>query len=293
MRHSNGQSLTRLGLFLTLATATATPASAVIIAGDGGPDQNTTAPAGALANSGWQFEGQFGGFLGTAIAPNYFITASHIGGSVGQAFTYNGRTYTTTASYDDPNSDLRIWQVDGDLGPYAPLDRAGADAGKQLLIVGRGTDRGDAIYAADGRLAGWQWGADRAVQRWGLNTATGTTDGGPGLGTMLTATFQGADDATVSTGDSGGAFFVNDAPGSWKLAGITFGVDNEGTLDGNPVSGALVGQSLYASSIAADQSWIDSVIGPTPDYTPSTTVPEPTTLALPAAAALLLRRRRT
>jgi len=44
------------------------------------PTRNTSAPSSMLYNSGWQWEGKWGGFLGTPIAPNYFITAGHVGG---------------------------------------------------------------------------------------------------------------------------------------------------------------------------------------------------------------------
>src|SRR5437867_4375374 len=64
---------------LLLATI---PVHAVIFYADGDPAYNTTAPGGSLTNSGWQFEGIWGGFLGTPIAPKYFITARHVGGSV-------------------------------------------------------------------------------------------------------------------------------------------------------------------------------------------------------------------
>lgn len=56
------------------------------------------------ANSGWQYEGQFGSFLGTVIASNYFITAKHIGGSVGDTFVFSGVNYTTTAVFPDPRA---------------------------------------------------------------------------------------------------------------------------------------------------------------------------------------------
>src|SRR5437764_3157823 len=46
-------------------------------------------------------------------------------------FDYNGQSYPTTAFYDDPNSDLRIWKVSGDLGSYATLDRSANIAGKR------------------------------------------------------------------------------------------------------------------------------------------------------------------
>ncbi len=54
------------------------------------PSFNSTAPTGALVESGWQYEGLWGSFLGTPIGPQYFITAEHVGGSIGQSFLFNG-----------------------------------------------------------------------------------------------------------------------------------------------------------------------------------------------------------
>ena len=77
-----------------LAAISIRPADAVILyetgpTGSYDPTADTTAPTGALAGSGWQDEGNFGGELGTAIAPNYFITAAHIGGNVGDSFLFD------------------------------------------------------------------------------------------------------------------------------------------------------------------------------------------------------------
>jgi hypothetical protein len=279
---------------------TAGSASAVIVGG-GGAGRNTSAPTGALAGSGWQYEGQFGAFLGTAIAPHYFITASHIGGSVGEPFTYNGQSYATTALFDDPASDLRIWKVDGTLGTYAPLDTTGPAAGQQIVLNGRGTQRGDAIVTSTGQTAGWHWGTADGAQSWGVSTVAGTIDRGPGVGTLLRATFDGTN-ATVSSGDSGGGVFLNDN-GAWRLAGVTYAVESQGMVDGQDITGAaLVGQSLYASGIAANQAWIQSVIGNVPSAVSNPvpivpTVPEPASVGLAAiglvtAAGLRRRRRR-
>ena len=42
--------------------------------------RNTTQPtAKRYLNSGWQYEGDLGPFSGTPIAPQYYITAQHIG----------------------------------------------------------------------------------------------------------------------------------------------------------------------------------------------------------------------
>ena len=52
-------------------------------------------------------------YLGTPIASNYFITAKHIGGSIGQTISFGGTNYTTTAVFPDPASDLQIWKIAG------------------------------------------------------------------------------------------------------------------------------------------------------------------------------------
>src|SRR5882757_11346916 len=57
----------------------ASSAKAILFYQTGDPNYNTTAPGGSLTNSGWQYEGTWGGFLGTPIAPKYFITAAHVG----------------------------------------------------------------------------------------------------------------------------------------------------------------------------------------------------------------------
>ena len=116
---------------------------AVILYGTADPSANTAAPTGLLANSGWQFEGQFGSFLGTVIGSNYFVTAKHIGGSVGQTFTFNNVVYPTTAVFPDPSSDLQIWQVTGSFPVHAPFfsGASGSEVNLGLVVFGRGTQR--------------------------------------------------------------------------------------------------------------------------------------------------------
>ena len=98
----------------------ASPARAIIFASTGDPGCNTNAPGGALTNSGWQYEGQWGTVLGTPIAPTFFLAAQHVGGGIGQAFVLNGFTYHTVAYADSTNSDLRVWQV-AETFPYYPI----------------------------------------------------------------------------------------------------------------------------------------------------------------------------
>lgn len=285
---------------LGLGVAGATPALGVITAGPNA--RNESEPTGALAGSGWQYQGEWGAFLGTAIAPNFFITAEHVGGSVGDKFLYNGGSYTTTEMHDSEDSDLRIWKVAGDdgrdLGSYSPLYASGSAAGLPMVVFGKGTDRGAEIVR-DGQLAGWEWGTGGGSKSWGANVATGTVESGEeGLGLMVTATFDGSggdDEGTVSGGDSGGGAFVND-DGVWKLAGINYGVDAAYRRDDGGVGfGALFGQSMYASSIAANADWISQVIDMPLDgggAGASGIVPEPATAGLLAVGGVALLARR-
>src|SRR5688500_13852840 len=83
--------------FCCLASAAAClfvaqPASGVILSRTS--TRNTAAPTGTNANSGWQYQGNWGGgFHGTPIGKSHFITAEHLGGAVGQNIFYQGKNY--------------------------------------------------------------------------------------------------------------------------------------------------------------------------------------------------------
>ena len=222
------------GLLIQLASI-----RAVILYGTGDPSANTSAPTDALAGSGWQYEGDFGEFIGTPIASNYFLTAKHIGGSVGQTFTFNGTSYTTTAVFPDPSSDLQIWQVSGTFPMYAPIysGPVGSETGLSLVVFGRGTQRGNPVYVgSNSNLGGWLWGAPDGVQRWGTNVV-GSVVNDPTYGKVLRAPFDsnaGANEAHLSSGDSGGGVFVFNAnTNQWELAGINLAVDGPFSTSSN------------------------------------------------------------
>ncbi|MGI9088551.1 MAG: hypothetical protein ACR2HH_12560 [Chthoniobacterales bacterium] len=273
----------RLSLALAFAAffSAIAPVPAVILFRTGDPAANTTEPTGALANSGWQFEGKFGNFLGTAIAPHFFITAHHIGGT--PVFTFRGVNYTVVRTFDDPASDLRICQVAETLPAFAPLFTSSDEVGRRLVVVGRGTRRGpDRIV--NGALRGWEWGASDMIQRWGENQV-GAITSRDSLGDFLQVFFDQAglpNEAHLSGGDSGGGLFVDDN-GVWKLAGISYDVDSFAsgpdaggpynaamfdergsyTANGSLVSGnAPVPSAFYASRISPRVAWITSIISP-------------------------------
>ena len=161
-----------MSLVLSASLVITTPSKAVILYGTDDPSVNTTAPAGDLAGSGWQYQGYFDGFLGTVIASNYFATANHISGSVGDIFYFNGNSYTTTAIFRDTTSDLAVWQVAGTFPIHAPLysSPVGSEVNLRLVVFGRGTQRGNPVLVGtDSHLGGWAWGTYDYVLRWGTN----------------------------------------------------------------------------------------------------------------------------
>ncbi|MBI2924578.1 MAG: hypothetical protein HYY24_02610 [Verrucomicrobia bacterium] len=272
---------------------------AVIFFSTADPAHNTTAPTGDLADSGWQYEGLWRNFLGTPIAPQYFITASHIGGAVGDQFIFRGTAYTTTAFSDDLASDLRIWRVCGSFPDFAPLYTQPNERNKPVVVFGRGTRRGAPVEVAGllgASLKGWKWGAPDGAPRWGQNVVADVTNGdgiGPlsgnaSVGELLKMTFDGAggetEEAHLSGGDSGGGLFIKDGE-VWKLAGINYAVDgpyntaSDGTgfeaviFDEGGLYRQEAGQwvltpdlpvpqpgAFYATRVSANLAWINGVL---------------------------------
>jgi hypothetical protein len=224
-----------------------TPCRAIVFEATGDSLHNTSAPTGAFLNSGWQYEGHYGSYLGTMIAPQYFITAQHFG-TQGTTFTqssvFNGvadMTYhidTTvnggTGYWDIAGTDLRIFKVQEYFSTYAPLYTGSSETGMTMEINGRGGPRGADVLVGS-VLHGWQDTTPDGVARWGSNTVSGIYTSA--IGDLLTASFSAsgtAEEATLSNGDSGGGVFVDDG-GIWKLAGVNYSID--GMFDTNNVIG--------------------------------------------------------
>ncbi|CAN5589361.1 hypothetical protein BH09PLA1_BH09PLA1_21590 [soil metagenome] len=258
----------RILLAAIVLTTTASHSFAVLLYRS--PTRNTTAPTGPLANSGWQYQGSFGNFLGTPVAPNWFLTALHPGGT--NTFTLNGTTYNIDQTFigdgagwvNGPHSDLRLWKIQGSFPSWAPLwDAAvdGSEVGKQLVVFGRGTQRGAVVYGPVGvardtappgsrvpvhEQKGWLWGTDDHVQSWGTNVVDEIFDASQfDLGDLLTFDFDRisplADESSLSNGDSGGAVFIKSGT-TWKLAGLNYSVD--GPFRSRPTGKNFLG-SIY------------------------------------------------
>jgi hypothetical protein len=266
-------------MLATLAACCATPTHAVLFLATADPAQNTTAPAGRLADSGWQWQGLWGGFLGTVVHPKHFLTARHIGGQVGDPFEFRGQAHPTTAFRDVPGSDLRLWRVCGVFPDYAPLHTETNLTGLNLVYFGRGTQRGVEVLFTNlmsVEIRGWEWGLQDAVLRWGENQVE-AVQVDDNVGPLIVARFDTnglADECHLSAGDSGGAAFVR-AGNQWELAGIHYAVDG-------PYSRTTNGPGFNAALFNHEGFFVESGS----DWLPA--VPE----LLPQAGALFLERRR-
>ena len=257
----------RRGLLLVGMVSFVHPAGAVLFFSTKDPTFNTSPPALA-AGGGWNYEGVWGEFTGTAIAPRYFITAKHLGGSAGNPFVFHGVQYTTTAFYDDPTGDLRIWHVSGTFPVYAQIYTRQDETGKEFILIGRGKQRGPPVWV-NGVLKGWSWGVPDSAQRWGINWVDGTANDGANVGDVLVSSFKpGARGigAAIADGDSGGAMFINDN-GVYKLAGIITDADG-------PYNINLVGPTFDASLL--DQGGLFSMTSGQWEYVAPATHWQPT-----------------
>jgi len=277
-------------------------ACALIFINSGDVGFNTTAPTGPLEGSGWQYQGSWQGLLGTAIAPNQFITAKHIGGGVGSTFNYQGSSYTTSARFDHPTADLTVWQVSGTFPSYAPLYTGAAEVGQDVVLFGRSAVRGAEVNvpgASPTALRGWQWGSvGGGITRWGENQVDDVL--ALGGAEYLVAGFSlngGPNEAMLASGDSGGGLFILDG-GVWKLAGINSKVQSTFSMSAaGPTFQAAIfdGGGLFTSTTGGllllpdgPQDWeatfLSTRISTYSEWI--TAVPEPEAVAVWAGVAL-------
>jgi hypothetical protein len=215
--------------FLRLWFLVGLPANGLIFMDGLSPAANTeTAPTGEFVGSGWQHQLRYLTSHATIISPKHFVTATHLGSSqtqVTQASFFNGVEDRVFAVKGVPvrigDTDLRVFEIWETFDDYALLYTGSAEAGKEMVVNGRGIDRGDEVLGK-----GWKWGAySTQKSRWGRNQVDGAfISNGNELLHFDFDNLLGQDEAMVTARDSGGGWFIKD-DGVWKLAGVTFAVD--------------------------------------------------------------------
>lgn len=254
-----------------------------------------SAPTGAYANSGWQWQGDWGSGNGTVVSPTQILTVNHYGAST---FTYNGNTYNQVSAVT--NGDLKLVTLDtsvhGDFGSWASIYRGSSEVGSEFAVFGQGRDRGS-LVSLSGDPKGWQYGTS-GTRRWGTNIfdATASSVDGPLLVADFDATGGTSYEAHLSTWDSGGGAFI-EIGGQWQLAGVNYSVDaffNTSPTDTGRFMAALhdmggfyvgsdasgwtivpdqpsdIPSRLYMHRVSENEAWLDANI----------VVPEPRNAAL-------------
>lgn len=194
------------------------------------PDFNTEPPAGYYAESGWQWQGEWGRGTATIVSPNQVLTAKHM--RAAEAFVHQGKVYPVLGYVDDPRSDLRLATVDvAEHGPFESwaLPYAGsAERGREVVVHGRGYGRGEEVVVDD-RLRGWRSLPQAAGRlRWGTNQVVTYVDSHGLEDALIKARFDlstGATECHLAEWDSGGGVFIRDS-GEWRLAAVNYAVDS-------------------------------------------------------------------
>ncbi len=249
------------------------------------PDFNTTPPQGYYADSGWQWQGEWGKGAGTIVSPNQVLTAKHFPAAA--YFVHDNKVYPVLGQIDDPHSDLRLATVDtsanGVFDSYAPLFAGDDEVGREVVVFGRGDIRGPPVLI-DAALRGWHYQPDagRRRLRWGTNRIIALAPYGERDNLLLTARFDAGSNPTechLANWDSGGGIFLRDG-GQWKLAGVNYAVDTafssvtgdtgefsaalfdmRGLRQGDifvPDGGSHVASSFYATRVAARLDWLQA-----------------------------------
>jgi len=285
------------------------------------PAGNTTQPNNSPI---WNSVGLWDGAGGVVIAPNYFLSAQHVGslnpgGTFSLTTTISGVTsttnYITTQSDPIPNTDLVVWQVNGTFPSQSimPLytGTAASEVGLPVSFVGYGLHtQGTPINVTGLVPNGWYWTGGQAKNS-STNTVTSVMNDGVHNSEALDYVFGPGDDGIYAAGDSGGGAFIDNG-GQYQLAGIAYGVQEFFTetspgvytplADGN--NGGAFDAAIYNGTGLYVQN--DML-----DFIPATTagqggqassvvayenqimsfVPEPGSAALGLGGAVLLLRR--
>lgn len=206
---------------------------------------------------GWV--GSWNGSSCVAVGRYWFVTAKHVGGSVGQMVTMRGVDYRSVEVRPHPSYDVQLIRVAEEVPGFHKL-AVNVGFGDPVVIGGYGVTGAAPLPSS----AGYDWNGPRQ-ETWGANVIEGD-------GNLLAIRFDPPnslsavpEEAIFAVNDSGGGLFAYGSDGSLELAGIAVSVTNFGS---SPWS-----TSGFALNIDMYRTWILPIVDPTAPISSGTGAP--------------------
>jgi len=280
------------------------------------PASNAVYGVGTLDASGFDYVGMLSGASAAVIAPNWVLTAKHVGGV---EFWLNGRLYVAEQRFDNPEADISLLRFKETFsGWYSPY--YDDPTGKTLAYVGYGLSasfRTKSVCLSAYGLGGAPYmytgyhmeGNTGGVKRMATNVAGGirTLDYGWGPGWIqkcivadldYTSDMAPAGSRVDTLGDGGatpseGGVLYGDSgspallrvDGQWRVVGVNVDIeDSNGPNPGGNDNYLDFGDTFYSTWVGGYREWMETTMNP---------VPEPATLAsVGLGLAMIFRVRR-
>lgn len=223
-----------------------------------------------LPDNAWV--GTFNGSSCVGIGRNWFISARHVGGNVGQGIHMRGVLYAVLEIRSHPTFDIQLLRVAQDLPGYHKLAENAA-YGDPAFLAGYGVTAAAALP----NNAGYDWNGPR-VETWGANIIEGE-------GSLLSVRFDPPSDpasvpheAIFAVHDSGGGLFIMNPAGEYELAGVAVSVIGFGQ--------AAWGSAAFALNVNLYKNWMMPIVDPETPVSSGVGAPR-AALGLPGAPAWL------
>ncbi len=191
------------------------------------------------------------------IAPNYIITARHVGQQVSPPrVIIDGATYTINPDniWDHPSADLRVAKIDaGNRTEYVDIYSNDNETGNQVVFAGYGKGRGTALSGN----RGYKWSSSSCgTFRRATNTIESTWQDN-GIQYLLSHFYDSNHykatdyEGALALCDSGSGWFL-EHQNQWLVAAITLGVENADS------SKSVFGDYMLGLRLSYYRDWIFS-----------------------------------
>lgn len=196
---------------------------------------------------------QWNGCTAVAVAPNWVLTARHVGGIVGGLCIVRGQWFQAAEIRPHPWLDLQLVRVTETLPGWHGLAPT-PTPGTQVVIGGWGATTTGPLDGGNG----WNWNGPH-VETWGANVLEN-------VGAAMMFRFEAPSapawvphEASLAANDSGAGMFVQSPDGRLLLSGIAVSVSGYGA--------SMYGTSCYCIDVFPVREWILQTTGAPPART--------------------------